>query len=550
MAAVPLIKPLSQVATRFKLAYRVQLPSLAQSPDSRAIPLSMARISKCRTSCRKHINPTMAWYSKKSRRIGPADRNYLRRVSCGVSRRVGSGNSNQKFFIDDEFAVMERNILKETQLRQALMSLIASGLMLMMPSIQFADSRISAADNSAIAAPANQLRQAGVLVEKLAGGLKTSKVLDKITTVISGQTTVDPEIIDKELKAIADGEDDIGERLKYELLNNLQDTWSTFIDVTSNFNPSTFSESAGASAQGLLEGAAERFAAWELSTLVALGERWLILTPVVIIPMAWQMSRYRNKQERTLSERQEEAFQLSEEVNLRQLKVRRELERMELKASLLELIRPQNKNQLEADSKKKRINQIVQRLQELNPSADLAPTNLVSKGSTESSTYIQQRPDVDGNWLLSYVSQLSDEDGKSQFPDIPGLEINNVQQKIWHGSLNGASNTSDDQPISTKLLARNTAQISLGLLGVVEVAVQGNWEDMKDKQTALVSFDTFSIRPLNLFGTVIREDLPPLNIPVPRSLQQSTEWEIIYVDGELRINKGKENSLYIFRKID
>lgn len=30
-----------------------------------------------------------------------------------------------------------------------------------------------------------------------------------------------------------------------------------------------------------------QFAAFEISALVTLGERWLILTPLVVLPMAW-----------------------------------------------------------------------------------------------------------------------------------------------------------------------------------------------------------------------------------------------------------------------
>jgi hypothetical protein len=97
---------------------------------------------------------------------------------------------------------------------------------------------------------------------------------------------VDPIALEKEVKEILQGEHSFDEWRK-SVLDNAQNSLTTAVDMISNFTPESTTESLVASFQGFAETAAERFAAFELSALVGLGERWLIYIPLVILPMAW-----------------------------------------------------------------------------------------------------------------------------------------------------------------------------------------------------------------------------------------------------------------------
>jgi len=90
----------------------------------------------------------------------------------------------------------------------------------------------------------------------------------------------------------------------------------------------------------------------------------------------------------------------------------------------------------------------------------------------------------------------------------------------------------------------------LGPLGLVEVAVQGSWESLRNGQAGLVSFDTFLIRPKEILGTHFGDDLPSVSLALPQALKSTAEWEVLYLDETLRINRGQQGELFIFtRKI-
>ena len=83
---------------------------------------------------------------------------------------------------------------------------------------------------------------------------------------------------------------------------------------------------------------------------------------------------------------------------------------------------------------------------------------------------------------------------------------------------------------------------------MLEVAVQGSWQSLRNGQAGLVSFDHFSARPKEIFGARMSEDLPPVTLPLPRPLQQTAEWEVLYLDETMRINRGQQGQLFIFKR--
>lgn len=431
--------------------------------------------------------------------------------------------------------------------RKGFIHLIAVIICLTCPNIVFTNFSIGISDNVALAQPIGQIRQAAVFLEQFARGSTSTRVLDKVMTVITGQTVVTPETVEQ-LKSIIDGEQNTGD-WQTDLANKAETLWSTTLDVASHFDPLSLMEATGNGIQGLVETAAERFAAFELSSLVALGERWILWTPFVVLPMYWQMKQNRSDDDGEKS--QPATFEVSEEAMAKAARVRDELERIELKASLLDLVYSLGKlawqsSGTDQNMKRKQIDDILARLQELNPTSSSA------LGSAQiESMYTQPAMDVDGEWNLIYVSQTSNQSQQTQLPrfpnlDIPGVELGKLQQKLWR---KGSRLTLPTSNIEAELmLAKNTAQVRLGPLGVVEISVRGSWENRRNGKSALVSFDTFSAKPIEVLGSLVREDFPPLDVSIPRTLQTSGEWETIYLDRSLRINRGRTGQLYLFRK--
>ncbi|KAH8964726.1 hypothetical protein BDL97_04G081800 [Sphagnum fallax] len=360
---------------------------------------------------------------------------------------------------------------------------------------------------AASAPPLAQMRPGGMLVEKLAENFKTSKVVEKVVTVVSGQTLVDPIALEKEVKEILQGE-------------------------ISNFTPESTTESLVASFQGFAETAAERFAAFELSALVGLGERWLIYIPLVILPMAWE----------------EERRLLSEETQVKAERVRRELERIELKASLLEVIK--SLDEIATQSRRGAISDIVEKLRVVCPPYEtkLAPSDTGSTigttGPNDSFTYIPALPDLDGDWCLIYRSE-SNGAGEELGFGISGIDVKNVRQQVRHRE---AADRVASKALQSSLVAKNVAEIRLGQLGVVEVAIQGSWERLNNGQAGLLSFDTIMARPREILGNRVSDELPAVQIPLPEQLQQTAEWEVLYLDESLRINRSQQGQLFIFTK--
>eukprot|EP00250_Pteridium_aquilinum_P019786 c24570_g1_i2 orf=564-2477(+) len=436
--------------------------------------------------------------------------------------------------------------------RKGLLALIAAIVCLTCPTIMLTDVSVGFSDSVALAQPIGQIRQAALLLERFAGENASARLLDKVMTVISGQTVVTPETVEK-LKSIIDGEKD-PQDWQADLANNVETLWSTAFDVVSNFDPLSWMQTTGTSIQGLVEVGVERFAAFELSTLVALGERWILWTPFVVLPMYWQMTREERSKEDNGVGREAAVVELSEEAKAKAARVRDELERIELKSSLLDLINSLGKlawqlSGTDQNLTRKQIDEILARLQELNPtsSSDLGG----ALATPIEPPHTQPTLDVDGEWNLIYVSQASNQSQQTQLPqflslDIPGIELSNMRQKLWRkGSRTNVPIIENEGEL---MMAKNTAQVRLGPLGVVEIAVQGSWENRRNGKAAVVSFNTFSAKPIEVLGSVVRDDLPPLALAIPATLQTSGEWETVYLDNSLRINRGRTGQFYLFRK--
>ncbi|KAH7426854.1 hypothetical protein KP509_10G019900 [Ceratopteris richardii] len=440
--------------------------------------------------------------------------------------------------------------------RKKFVAWIVTIICLTCPTVTLNDNAsISVSNNMAYAQSLGSIRQAALFLERL-GGSTPAKVLDKVVTVISGQAVVTPETVEQ-LKSILEEKDP--EDWKRDITNGVETLWSTAVDVISHFDPISLLETTGNSIQGLVEAGAERFAAFELSALVSLGERWILWTPFVILPMYWQMTKNKNDElaSGSSSKSQVEITELSEEAIAKAARVKNELERIELKASLLDLVYSLGKltwqsNRTDENPKRKQIDEILARLQVLNPTSAIALEIVpLAPDGTAESPYVQPLIDVDGDWNLIYVSQAPSQPEQTQFPqllnlNIPGIELSNMQQKLWRKSLKTSIPTNDSE--AQLLLAKNTAQIRLGPLGVMEISVQGSWENQNNGESALVTFHTFSAKPVEVLGSHIRGDLPPLDLAIPSTFRTSGEWKTVYLDNSLRINRGRTGQLFLFRK--
>jgi len=443
--------------------------------------------------------------------------------------------------------------------RVAAVGAMSAGILFFGPSVDTNDLGIPFAADLAIAAtiPVGQMRPGTMMLDKLLGPFKSSRVLDKVVTVVSGQVVVNPTELEKELKELVEAPDGF-EKWRNGVLDNVQDGIGTAYDVISNFTPEGVQESLSTSVTGFFEAGAERFAAFELSTLVGLTERWLIYIPFVVLPMAWQMRARSNARAEDRLAREERRLVLSEENKAKAERVRLELERIRLKASLLDIIEslgetalrpPQNGAQLRG----KDIEDIVSDLKVLNPAYEVQlspsdPGSTMRSGSlNDAFSSTPAAPELDGDWSLVYVSEQLQNADVSR---ILGVEVHNPRQQVWHqgSSVTPVPSLNADTLGSSLLVAKNVAELRLGPFGVVEIAVQGSWEKLRNGQAGIVSFDTFMVRPREVLGTRFGDDLPSVSLSLPQALQQIAEWEVWYLDETLRINQGRQGQLFIFTK--
>lgn len=371
------------------------------------------------------------------------------------------------------------------------------------------------------------IRQAEEVVGKISNGTSGRtfyRFLDKVFSVVTGQTAaVSPEALEKDLKKVISGDEQVREEWKKEFVGRLRNVATSVAE----FDPFSFTKSAGTTVQGLIEaagGAAENFAAYELSSLVSLGERWFVFTPIVAIPMAIEMNRVRRSR---LQASDDTAAETEEEVFLKGELVRQELRRLALKSQLLNLVVSMGDLALQPSRnssliQSKQLRTVVEELAELNTATGDA--------------------DVVGNWRLIYVSERQEARPRAQpeFDRIAGFELRNYHQSFTLG--NSASSSSPGPGA-----VHNSAELDLGPLGVLGIAIQGRWESLQEGQSALVSFDHISVVPKQILGRQVGPGLPAVTVGLPTGVQQTGELQLLYVDDRIRINRGASGQLYVFQ---
>jgi len=161
------------------------------------------------------------------------------------------------------------------------------------------------------------------------------------------------------------------------------------------------------------------------------------------------------------------------------------------------------------------IDKIIQNLEEINPNPQ--PLNF------ENQTLIS------GSWQLIYASNGTVV--TRQVDEIPSwmeIKIKEVYQIL----------NCHDSGITTS----NCAKIELPLLGEWKIQASGIWKCHEDEKTALVIFDTFAFQVTKPFN------LPELKIPVIEALRNEAVWITSYLDGEIRVGRGKTGNLFLFHK--
>lgn len=288
---------------------------------------------------------------------------------------------------------------------------------------------------------------------------------------------------------------------------------------------------------------------------VPLAERFLLLTTLLAIPVWWQIQRNQTtKAQVSISPFREEDL----EVQFRSQRVLRELSRLELKEELFDILKTSGPASLQSQvdinvTLRRQVNDLLSRLLVLDPRDDPLAEKDIFVGldnatSNDAFVSIQVGPEISGDWLLIYVSgeTSQSQSPQQQLSQLPGVEITDIFQTVKPPLTNY-------KQISTlktvDMNARNSAEIRLGPLGTFQISVVGKWQSGTSNQTAVVSFESFSLKAREVLGFQINEDLPPLTLNLPQAVQQSIEWETLFMDDQIRINRGRDGTLYLFQRV-
>ncbi|KAK3275443.1 hypothetical protein CYMTET_16429, partial [Cymbomonas tetramitiformis] len=143
---------------------------------------------------------------------------------------------------------------------------------------------------------------------------------------------------------------------------------------------------------------------------------------------------------------------------------------------------------------------------------------------------------VTRSFLSDYEGILPAEvmDALSSLQSLPGIPV-----------LKGLTQTL--QLDGERLVTENAGKLSLDNVGSWRVSATGIWKDSGDGRTAEVEFDSLAVQPMEIFG-MDSAQLPEFRLPIPDALQQEAKWETTYIDDNLRINRGKANKVFIFRR--
>eukprot|EP00271_Cylindrocystis_brebissonii_P009932 TRINITY_DN2562_c0_g1_i1.p1 TRINITY_DN2562_c0_g1~~TRINITY_DN2562_c0_g1_i1.p1 ORF type:complete len:840 (+),score=124.43 TRINITY_DN2562_c0_g1_i1:352-2871(+) len=508
-------------------------------------------------------------------------------------------------------------------------------------------------------------------VEQLVSSVKAGKIIDKVVTLFGTSSVVTPENFDKQVNSLLGKGASVASAAESESSKKPRSAWGEVLDAAEllkDLNPF----SAGAQeAESIVtrfivfvEGLVERVAALEVSALVGLGERWLLFFPLAAIPMWWSMQRAQLWKEAEEEASQTRGALKAEASRLRGIRVRRTLERLELKAQLLAILeapspripssaaqsassldlRMTNGSAVLSPLDRQDVDALLARLVVLSPHLDRRTkekeTNLQQLISSSSilpvsgtSANVAQEdndgsvvvmagpvgtspgassllelptPELKGDWALCYLkpadnsqaastpsSSSSSSPSTSSQPQSKGLAhqlissllsptspfaLRDVHQDVHvpkkklrgtggSGTSAGTENSllmvaqPEDgllleavrQNSEPELVARSTAVVSLGPLATLQVAIEGKWrtagKDTSPSDHAVVSLDSVSLRPMQFLGNSLGDNLPPLTINLPPTVQQEVEWETLYLDEDLRINRdGEGGAWYVFRR--
>lgn len=197
--------------------------------------------------------------------------------------------------------------------------------------------------------------------------------------------------------------------------------------------------------------------------------------------------------------------------------------RLALKSELLQCIDKLGLQQSLFPIPDESIDKLVRQLESINPIPHALQANYL--------------PSLFGNWQLVYASQGTIVTRQiASIPDFWGaIKIKRVWQTLASGS-----NTRN-------ILASNSAQLELPILGEWQLQANGHWKWGTDEKTATVSFDSFSIQATKPFG-LSNWSFPELKIPVLEFLQKEALWITSYLDQEIRIGRGATDNLFVFRR--
>ncbi|MCC5601885.1 PAP/fibrillin family protein [Nostoc favosum] len=169
------------------------------------------------------------------------------------------------------------------------------------------------------------------------------------------------------------------------------------------------------------------------------------------------------------------------------------------------------------------IDKLVRQLESINPIPQVLQPNYL--------------PSLFGNWQLVYASQGTIVTRQiASIPDFWGvIKI----KRVWQ-TLASSSNTRN-------ILASNSAQLELPILGEWQLQANGHWRWGTDEKTTTVSFDSFSMQGTKPFA-LSNWSFPELKIPVLEFLQKEALWITSYLDQEIRVGRGATNNLFVFRR--
>ncbi|MEA5567066.1 PAP/fibrillin family protein [Anabaena sp. UHCC 0399] len=196
--------------------------------------------------------------------------------------------------------------------------------------------------------------------------------------------------------------------------------------------------------------------------------------------------------------------------------------RLSLKTELWQRIAALDVQQALFPSSEPKIDEIVQKLENINPIANPLSVNHLA--------------DLTGNWQLVYASRGTVITRPlASIADIwGGIKIIGVWQRLVTGDTG-------------KISATNGAEFELPLLGNWQLSADGVWSWGDDEQVAKVSFYAFAvqaIKPLGISGW----SLPPLKIPVLEFLRKEAVWITSYLDEDIRVGRGATGNLFVFRR--